>query len=164
MGERGIPLSLATINDYASELAGGPVGVNWAKRFKERHPDLKVKWTSSLEECRAKALNRPTVHDYFILLADTIECYDIKPKNIYNMDEKVVSLDGHLSGTNPLWPKGIQLGIGDKIKLLIDRDQKVAHKIESANRDLVTIIECICADGTALHPSVVFQGQRRDLR
>lgn len=38
------------------------------------------------------------------------------------------------------------------------------QKIESGNRDLVTIIECISATGNALHPSVVFQGQRRDLR
>lgn len=60
--------------------------------------------------------------------------------------------------------KGIQLGVGDKIPALVDRDQKVVQKIESGNRDLVTIIECISAEGAALHPSVVFQGQRRDLR
>lgn len=60
--------------------------------------------------------------------------------------------------------KGIQLGVGDKIKALVDRDQKVVQKIESGNRDLVTIIECISATGVALHPSVIFQGQRRDLR
>lgn len=92
MGARGIPLSLPTIADYASELAGEDVGINWAKRFKERHPDLKVKWTTGLEECRARALNRPVVHEYFELLRDTIERYDIKSKNIYNMDEKVVAL------------------------------------------------------------------------
>lgn len=146
MGERGYPLSLSTIGSYASEIAGAPVGISWPKRFKVRHPDLKVKWTSGLEECRAKALNRPIVHDYFTLLGDTIDRYDIKLKNIYNMDEK-----------------GIQLGIGDRIAALVDRDQKVVQKIESGNRDLVTIIECICADGTVLRPSVVLQGLRRDL-
>ncbi|KAJ7198121.1 hypothetical protein GGX14DRAFT_341898, partial [Mycena pura] len=61
-----------------------------------------------LEECRAKSLNRAAVHDYFTILSDTIDRYNIKPKNIYNMDEK-----------------GIQLGIGDKVKVLVDRDQKV---------------------------------------
>ncbi|KAJ7260760.1 hypothetical protein C8J57DRAFT_996747, partial [Mycena rebaudengoi] len=60
-----------------------------------------------LEECRARALNRPTVHDYFELLGDVIKKYDIKPKNIYNMDKK-----------------GIQLGVGDRIRALVDRDQK----------------------------------------
>ncbi|KAF7326528.1 DDE-domain-containing protein [Mycena venus] len=130
LGKRGIPLSLPTIGTYAAEIY-----------------DLKVKWTSGLEECRARALNRPVVHDYFNLLGDTIEQYDIKPKNIWNMDEK-----------------GIQLGVGDRIRALVDRDQKVVQKIESGNRDLVTIIECISGIGNALHSSVVFQGQRRDLR
>src|ERR1700761_8691951 len=92
MGARGIPLGLETIADFASELAGEDVGVNWAKRFKERHPDLKVKWTTGLEECRARALTRPVVHEYFELLRDTIDRYDIKDKNIYNMDEKVVAI------------------------------------------------------------------------
>ncbi|KAJ7216085.1 hypothetical protein GGX14DRAFT_310797, partial [Mycena pura] len=61
-----------------------------------------------LEACRAQSLTRPVVHDYFTLLAETIERYDIKPKNIWNMDEK-----------------GIQLGIADKTRVLVDRDQKV---------------------------------------
>ncbi|KAJ7735333.1 hypothetical protein B0H16DRAFT_1242397, partial [Mycena metata] len=61
-----------------------------------------------LEECRARSLNRPTVHDYFELLGDVIRQYDIKPKNIWNMDEK-----------------GIQLGVGERVRALVDRDQKV---------------------------------------
>lgn len=42
MGRRGFPLTLATIGAYASEIAGVPVGETWPRRFKERHPDLKV--------------------------------------------------------------------------------------------------------------------------
>lgn len=60
--------------------------------------------------------------------------------------------------------KGIQLGVGGKTHALVDRDQKVVQNIESGNRELVTIIECVCADGTAIHPSIVFQGLRRDMR
>ncbi|KAJ7257132.1 hypothetical protein C8J57DRAFT_1074559, partial [Mycena rebaudengoi] len=91
LGKRGIPLSLTTIGAYAAEIYGAPLGVTWPTRFKKRRPDLKIKWTSGLEECRARALNRPIVHDYFNLLSESIEQYDIKPKNIWNMDEKVVS-------------------------------------------------------------------------
>ena len=63
------------------------------------------------------------------------------PENIYNMDEK-----------------GIQLGIGAKITATIDWDQKVVYFIEDGNREFITVIECICADGSVLHPSVIFQG------
>lgn len=50
------------------------------------------------------------------------------------------------------------------MKVIVDRDQKAVQKIDTGNRDLVTIIECIRSDGTALHPAVVFEGKRRDLR
>ena len=55
--------------------------------------------------------------------------------------------------------KGIQLGIGARITAMIDHDQKTVYSIEDGNRELVTIIETICADGSILHPSVIFQGQ-----
>ncbi|KAJ6473945.1 hypothetical protein DFH09DRAFT_850759, partial [Mycena vulgaris] len=60
-----------------------------------------------LEICHAKALNPTAVHEYFTILTETIEKYDINWKNIYNMDEK-----------------GIQLGVGAKTCALVDRDQK----------------------------------------
>ncbi|KAJ7193528.1 hypothetical protein GGX14DRAFT_308553, partial [Mycena pura] len=54
-----------------------------------------------------QSLNRPTVHEYFDLLRETIDQYEIDYCNIYNMDEK-----------------GIQLGIGAKSRVLVDRNQK----------------------------------------
>ncbi|KAG2739241.1 hypothetical protein P692DRAFT_201677417, partial [Suillus brevipes Sb2] len=60
-----------------------------------------------LECCRAKALNRPQVTEYFNILVELITKYNIIPSNIYNMDEK-----------------GVQLGIGKRTLVLVDRDQK----------------------------------------
>ena len=45
---------------------------------------------------------------------------------------------------------------------MIDQDQTAVYSIEDGNRELVTVIECICADGSVLHSSVIFQGQRRN--
>ncbi len=87
------------------------------------------------------SLNPHAVHGYFQLLEELIASYQVQSANIYNMDEK-----------------GIQLGIGSKTAALVDHDQKQVQKIESSNQELITIIECVCADGTALCPSVVFQG------
>ncbi|TFK66353.1 hypothetical protein BDN72DRAFT_740952, partial [Pluteus cervinus] len=60
-----------------------------------------------LEACRATALNRVVVGEYFNLLQELMEEYSITPNNIYNMDEK-----------------GIQLGKGRRQAVLVDRDQK----------------------------------------
>jgi hypothetical protein len=59
--------------------------------------------------------------------------------------------------------KGVQLGIGQRTKVLVDRGQKDVQSVEDGNWELVTVIECVSADGTAICPSVVFQGKRRDL-
>lgn len=148
MGRRGVPLSLTTTAEYASDIAGRPVGETWPRRFRQRHPDLRVRWTVALEECRARALNQNVVHNFFEMYSELMEKYEIQPQNLYNMDEK-----------------GIQLGVGKRSHaVLVDRDQKMVHSIQTGNRDLVTILECLSADGTALHPSVVFEGKRRDLR
>lgn len=37
------------------------MGQKWIQRFMQRHPDLHVRWTSSLEECRARALTPDVV-------------------------------------------------------------------------------------------------------
>ena len=79
------------------------------------------------------------------MLTEVIEEYGILPENLYNMDEK-----------------GLQLGIGARATAMIDRDQKTAYSVEDGNRELVTVIETICADGSILHPSVIFQGVRRN--
>jgi hypothetical protein len=146
MGRRGVPFTQRALQDFASDICGKPVGDSWPKRFLARHPDLKVKWTTSLERCRAQSLNPTVVHEYFSLLQDLINEYQIKPENIYNMDEK-----------------GVQLGIGSRVAALVDRDQKTAYQLEDGNRELITVIETICADGTALRPSVIFQGAWRNL-
>lgn len=146
MGHRGIPLTATTITDYVADIVGHTVGESWIRRFKARHPDLKVKWSSTLEKCRAASLNPALVNEFYDLLEDTIKIHNLQPENIYNMDEK-----------------GIQLGIGQKVKAFVDRDQKDVYSIQDGNRELVTVIETVSADGSCLHPSVIYQGKRRDL-
>lgn len=34
----------------------------------------------------------------------------------------------------------------------------MAYQVEDGNRELVTIIKAVCADGLAIAPSVVFKG------
>lgn len=146
MGVRGVPLTMAAVAEYASSIVEEEVTVNWARKFRARHPDLKARWTTALESCRARCLNRPLVSEYFDILEDLLVTYDIPPENIYNMDEK-----------------GIQLGVGARSLVLVDRDQRTVYHVEDGNRELVTVIETTCPDGTVLRPSVIFKGKTRDL-
>jgi Tc5 transposase DNA-binding domain/helix-turn-helix, Psq domain len=146
MGRRGVPLSNSAAAALASVISGEKVGEAWVQRFRTRHPDLKVRWTTSMEKCRAQALNRTAVEEFYVVLRELIEKYNIPPENIYNMDEK-----------------GLQLGIGMKIRVLVDREQKTAFKVEDGNRELVTLIECANALGKSIPPTFIFQGQRRNL-
>jgi hypothetical protein len=107
---------------------------------------LKARWTTGLESCRAKSLNRAQVSEFFNILKELVTEYGILPENTYNMDEK-----------------GIQLGVGKRTLVLVDRDQKTVQQVEDGSRELVTVIETVCADGTALRPCVIFKAKRRDL-
>jgi hypothetical protein len=139
-------MTAQTVADQTADIIGGPVGASWVDRFKARHKDLKVKWTSTLEKCRATNVNPTLVGEFYDILEEVIHKYNIPPENLYNMDEK-----------------GIQLGIGSKVAAFVDRDQRNLYSVEDGNRELVTIIETVSADGFALKPSVIYEGVRRDL-
>jgi hypothetical protein len=82
---------------------------------------------------------------HFDKLLEIIAKYEISIENIYNMDEK-----------------GCQRGDGRKgsgKKCFVPRARRLKYKSCSANLELVTIIECICADGTFLLPGFVFSGK-----
>ena len=135
-------MTYSSVAQCANAISGKQVGESWLKWFHKRHPDLKMKKTTGLEKARAKALNQFAVDEFFNMLTDVMKEFHILPGNLYNMDEK-----------------GIQLGIGVRISAMIDCDQQTVYSIEDGNRELVIVIETICADGSVLHPSMIFQGQ-----
>ncbi|KAF8219380.1 hypothetical protein L208DRAFT_1551245, partial [Tricholoma matsutake] len=106
------------------------------------HPELKVRWSSTLEKCCAVSLNPVLINKFYDLLEDMIKEYGIPAENIYNMDEK-----------------GIQLGVGQKVKVFVNHDQKDVYSVEDGNCKLITVIETVCADGSCLQPSVIYQGK-----
>lgn len=105
------------------------------------HLDLKMRWSWSLEKCCANNANPATISRFYDIYEEVVKEYNIPTENIYNMDEK-----------------GIQLGVGKRVASIIDHDQKEVYNIEDGNRELVTVIETVCADGNALPPSVIFRG------
>jgi hypothetical protein len=45
---------------------------------------------------------------------------------------------------------------------MVDRQQKNIYHIEDGNRDMITIIETVCADSSTFAPSVIFKGVQHD--
>jgi hypothetical protein len=87
-------------------------------------------------------LNPEAVKHWFDLVEEHIVKLGIKPENIYGMDE---------SGFPPS-DQGTQHVIGQC-------RTKTQHKQGGADRENVTALVTICADGTALTPTIVFKGQ-----
>ena len=92
MGRRGVPLHASAVALHASAISGMQVSERWVARFCTRHPELKAKWTTGLEQCRAQSLNRAAVAGFYDHLQHLREKYDIPDENIYNMDEKGIQL------------------------------------------------------------------------
>jgi len=46
--------------------------------------------------------------------------------------------------------KDCQQGVGGKVHVLVDWNQKNAQQVEDGNQELISILECICADGSAI--------------
>lgn len=145
-GAEGRPITDRRLRLKAQLIAGTerPPSRKWYRSFIKRHPDLKVGRGSGLDPKRAKCFNRANMDSYFDGLKVIVRKFKIKPSNWHNMDEK-----------------GGQLGGGRKSgghKYIYSKSAKSMPRLKSDDLELVTIIECICADGTSLPPGFVFQG------
>ena len=103
---------------------------------------------SGLDPKRAQAFNETTVRKHQEELERALYP-GIKSSNIYNMDEK-----------------GCQRGGGRRIrnqKFITCAGKGVQYRIQSANLELITIIECVSADGTHIKPAFIFPQKKSSL-
>ncbi|EED22587.1 hypothetical protein TSTA_060790 [Talaromyces stipitatus ATCC 10500] len=84
-------------------------------------------------------------------LAEKIKKYCISPSNIYNFDVK-----------------GFIIGICCTRKRIVSiyqlRSKKLLGSNQDGSRKFISLLACICADGKALPPSRIYQGESRDLQ
>ncbi|KAF7577484.1 hypothetical protein PtrM4_017240 [Pyrenophora tritici-repentis] len=101
---------------------------------------------SGLGRNRFKADSAFKYRLYFELLKRKIEQYNVDHRHIYNMDEK-----------------GFLIGVLSKMKRVFSKsafeEGKLRHIIQDGNREWITTIACICADGTSLTPALIYQAQ-----
>jgi hypothetical protein len=145
--DRGLPPTLPMLSNFAKELSGKEPGKNWAGRWIKAHSDkLVLRFSTGLDVQRKRADSAYKYSLYFELLARKIEQYEISPEQIYNMDEK-----------------GFMIGITTRSKRIFSRRQyeqgSLKQHLQDGNREWITTIACICADGTALPPGLIYMAK-----
>lgn len=147
LSDTGHCISKQTLRKKAEILCGHKPGQTWIRPFLSRHPEIVLGKPSGLDPKRAQAFNKPTVKRHFQLLEAIINKYEIPLENIYNMDEK-----------------GVQRGGGRKalaLKFLVPRTKRPKYKLRSANLELITIVDCVSANGGYLSPAIIFEGKQQ---
>ncbi|KZW00817.1 DDE-domain-containing protein, partial [Exidia glandulosa HHB12029] len=154
--DRGFPLTdtqiRALANELIKKLGNVPdtwtgVGADWVRRFRQRYEDqLGRYWAKNLDRTRASGLSAEHVENWFKLLTQCILDDHVPAHRIFAMDESglLVSLLLQQMVTGGKLPGG--------------KKKSVQHRQGSNNRELVSLITTICADGSALKPTVIFKG------
>lgn len=148
LADRAFPLGRRRIMRYALEIARirhpdcEKVGESWFRRFQSRHPKkLKAAWTKTLDTSRAAAVNPATIAHYFQLLKATLDEFNFSPEEIYGFDESGFPFGGDVVNERVYGGSG-----------------GVQHKQDEGNKENVSVMVTICADGTYTTPTVIFKG------
>jgi DDE superfamily endonuclease/Tc5 transposase DNA-binding domain/helix-turn-helix, Psq domain len=136
------------INDDDIQLVHyDDIGAEWVSRFLRRHPELASVTLRSIESNRLKAATPERLQQYFDELEKVVAEYKILPKDKYNMDES-----------------GYAIGEIEASKCIINANIRQQFQSKPGRQEWVTSVECICADGTALPPLIIFKGTKLSTR
>jgi len=152
MARRGFPLSPKRLREHAEQILMARLcdkfpttglGKNWATCFIMKHCDrLGMYWSSAMDSSQGQAVNPITKAEYFKLLKEVREEYDIQDELVYGADET-----------------GIQMGIGVTERIIGPAGAKIQHQQQSGNRENITVLPTICADGTSVPLTVIYKGE-----
>lgn len=151
VGNRGFPLSHKRLKEHVDEIlcarlgdsfpAEG-IGHNWTARFVAKHSKhIQMGYARPLESKWGQAVNPANNEAWFQLLGETIMKYDIKPATTYAADES-----------------GFQPAGGERERVMGSRKKGPQYQQHDGNRENITIIVTICADGSATPPTVIYKG------
>ncbi|KAF2180862.1 hypothetical protein K469DRAFT_692415 [Zopfia rhizophila CBS 207.26] len=135
------------LENLVLEIVHKPIGERWVERFRKRYSErISSIYLRLIDKTRQVADNSAYFEHYFQHLGEIIEIYHIRPGNIYNFDEK-----GFLLGICPAMKRILP------IKYL--RSKRVLGAKQDGSREFISLPACICADGTALPPGLIYQSK-----
>lgn len=79
---------LVILAAIATQLSGRPPGHNWCSKFVSRHRlELDLIYLNSLNMERHQAESMASFEQYFAIVDEKMQEYDIQPENTCNMEE-----------------------------------------------------------------------------
>jgi hypothetical protein len=151
IGNRGFPLSHKRLKEHVDTICRARlgalfpaegVGKNWTNHFVEKHSDaIKMSWSRPLETKRGRAVNPFTKDAFYELLGDTVKKYDITEDRTWGVDEI-----------------GIQGSMGMPERVMGAHKLGPQYQQRDGDRENITVLETICADGMSIPPAVIFKG------
>jgi Tc5 transposase DNA-binding domain/DDE superfamily endonuclease len=119
-----------------------PLGQKWTQGFVKRHLRLKSAVGRRLKSDRAKEVTPEVLDDYFTMVDRVRSRFNIPRERCYNADEQ-----------------GMGLGVCNNTVVITDSQKTRTNVSSPENREWVTIMECLSADGFALTPLLIFKGR-----
>lgn len=147
LSSRGLTPTRSMVKTYVSGVAQWEPSASWLTRFFRRNrEEITLRRTLGIDRDRHQADSYTNYRSWFDLLYAKLNQYDVAPHNIYNMDEK-----------------GFLLGVTQRRKRASSRqlwdDKKVTAAIQDGSREWITILGCVCADGSSVDPCIIFEGK-----
>jgi frataxin-like iron-binding protein CyaY len=131
------------VNDESIErIYLRPLGKKWVKSFLNRHPDLLSTIAVGIDAVRIKDVTKDALMNWFNDIRRVFEENNIDITNVYNMDES-----------------GFSIGTINATHIIINKQLRMKYQAQPGRQEWVSVIECICADGTAIPPLVIFRGE-----
>jgi hypothetical protein len=147
LDSRGFQPRLSDIQEMADRLRidrdAPRVGPRWAQRFVQRQPRLITRFRRRIDYQRAKCEDPKVVQAWFALVQNTIAKYGIQELDIYNFDET-----------------GFIMGMLSSAKVVTSSKRRGRPRTKQpGNREWVTVIQSVCADGWVVPSYIVVKGK-----
>ncbi|KAF5269036.1 hypothetical protein FOXYS1_31 [Fusarium oxysporum] len=147
LDSRGFPSRLRFIEEIANSLLtdrnASPVGKRWAHNFVKRQPELKTRLFRKYDYQRAKCEDPTIIRGWFRHVQNTIAKYGIRSDDIWNFDET-----------------GFMMGLIMAGMAVTGSERQGRPKaVQPGNREWITVIQAVNAEGQAIPPFIIGAGQ-----
>ena len=140
---------LRAVNNENIELVEyPPLGRDWVRNFLNRHPQFKTVVGRTVDSVRIQGTSPEVLRKWFDAFEEeVVNDPDVLLENVYNMDES-----------------GFSIGTIKAGHVIIDSKAPNQFQAQPGRQEWVTVVECICADGTSIPPYVIFKGKDLNIK